>query len=56
MIKADPQTIDADYTMSKEEVNELQAEVKEYVGEYEVKEKSFDDIMQEATDGSTTGE
>lgn len=56
MIKADPQTIDADYTMSKAEADELQAEVKEHVGEYEVKEQSFDDIIQEATDGSTRGE
>ena len=42
MIKADPQTIDAEL-------------IEEPVVE-EIKEKSFDDIMQEATDGSTTGE
>lgn len=42
MIKADPQTIDAE--LIEEPVIE------------EIKEKSFDDIMQEATDGSTTGE
>ena len=41
-IKADPQTIDAEL-------------IEEPVVE-EIKEKSFDDIMQEATDGSTTGE
>ena len=42
MIKADPQTIDAEL-------------IEEPVVE-EIKEQSFDDIMQEATDGSTTGE
>lgn len=31
-----PQTIDADYTMSKNDIDELQAEAKEYVGEYKV--------------------
>lgn len=58
--KPAPQTVDAEYTMSQKEVDELQAEVKEYVGEYEVKpeekEKSFDDIVQEATDGNTSGD
>jgi hypothetical protein len=38
LIKADPQTIDAELV------------------EEEVKEKSFDDIVQEAVDGSTTGD
>jgi hypothetical protein len=47
LIKADPQTIEADYTMSKKDIDELQEEVKE---------KSFDDIVQEAVDGSTTGD
>jgi len=42
MIKADPQTIDAEL-------------VEEPVIE-EIKEKSFDDITQEAADGSTTGD
>ena len=42
MIKADPQTIDAEL-------------VEEPVVE-EIKEKSFDDIVQEAADGSTTGD
>jgi len=42
MIKADPQTIDAEL-------------VEEPVIE-EIKEKSFDDIVQEAADGSTTGD
>ena len=42
MIKPDPQTIDAE--LIEEPVLE------------EVKEQSFDDIMQEVTDGSTTGE
>ena len=42
MIKADPQTIDAEL-------------VEEPVIE-EIKEKSFDDITQEAVDGSTTGD
>jgi hypothetical protein len=55
-LKPKSQTIDADYTMSKKEVDELQEEVKEHVGEYEVKEQSFDDIVQEATDGNTSGE
>ena len=42
LIKPDPQTIDAEL-------------VEEPVIE-EVKEKSFDDIVQEAVDGSTTGD
>ena len=52
MLKPPPATIEADYTMSKKEIDELQTEAKEYVGEYKVKEQSFDDIMQEAADGT----
>lgn len=36
LIKEGPQTIDADYTMSKKDIDELQVEAKEYVGEYKV--------------------
>jgi hypothetical protein len=36
LIKPKSETIDAEYTMSKKDVDKLQTEVKEYVGEYKV--------------------
>jgi hypothetical protein len=36
LLKGPAQTIEADYTMSKKEVDDLQTEVQEYVGEYKV--------------------
>ena len=38
LIKPSPQTIDADYTVSKKDIDELQAELKEYVGEHKADE------------------
>ena len=36
LLKGPAQTIEADYTISKKEVDDLQTEVQEYVGEYKV--------------------
>jgi hypothetical protein len=36
LIKPKSETIDAEYTMSKKDIDKLQTEVKEYVGEYKV--------------------
>jgi hypothetical protein len=36
LIKPKSETIDAEYTMSKKDIDKLQSEVKEYVGEYKV--------------------
>ena len=38
LLKPAPETIEADYTMSRKDVDELQEEVKEYVGEYKIDE------------------
>jgi hypothetical protein len=43
LLKVSSETVDAEYTMSKKDVDELQAEVKEYVGEYKVETDDRDD-------------
>ena len=44
LIKPKSETIDAEYTMSKKDVDKLQTEVKEYVGEYKVEPDARDEI------------
>jgi hypothetical protein len=36
VLKPKSQTVDAEFTMSKKDIDDLQEEVKEYVGEYKV--------------------
>jgi hypothetical protein len=43
LIKPKSETIDAEYTMSKKDVDKLQTEVKEYVGEYKVEPDARDE-------------
>jgi len=43
LIKPKSETIDAEYTMSKKDVDKLQTEVKEYVGEYKVEPNARDE-------------
>jgi hypothetical protein len=40
LIKPKSQTIDAEYTMSKKDIDDLQEEVKEYVGEYKADDRT----------------
>ena len=42
LTKPKNETIDAEYTMSKKDIDELQTEVKEYVGEYKVETDARD--------------
>lgn len=44
LIKPKSETIDAEYTMSKKDIDKLQTEVKEYVGEYKVEPDARDEI------------
>jgi hypothetical protein len=43
LIKPKSETIDAEYTMSKKDIDKLQTEVKEYVGEYKVEPDARDE-------------
>ena len=45
LLKPKSQTVDAEYTMSKKDIDDLQEEVKEYVGEYKVETDGRDDAQ-----------